>query len=93
MKNLKELKRELADNKVQEVIDEAECLLAQASETAEQAELHFLLGNAHRKMGHWREAMNHYLKAEELDPAGPAAEACKSVEAILSYYHKDYYNP
>ena len=50
-------------------------------------------GNAYRKAGNWQEAINCYIKAVELDPNSPAAEAKQMLDDIMSYYHKDYYNP
>lgn len=50
-------------------------------------------GNAYRKQGNWQEAINSYLKAVELDPESPAAEAKRMLDDILNYYHKDSYNP
>ncbi len=53
----------------------------------------FLRGNAHRQLGHWREALNDYLAANELAPDGPAAEAYRHTQEILAFYHHDLYNP
>ena len=50
-------------------------------------------GNAYRKQGNWKEAINSYLKAIELDPESPAVEAKQMLDDIMNYYHKDYYNP
>jgi tetratricopeptide (TPR) repeat protein len=50
-------------------------------------------GNAWRKQGNWQEAINCYIKAIELDPESPAVEAKRMLDDIMSFYHKDYYNP
>ena len=65
--------------------------LATDAEVAAQAI--FLRGNAHRQLGHWREALNDYLAAAELDPDGPAADAYRHTQEILAFYHHDLYNP
>jgi tetratricopeptide (TPR) repeat protein len=50
-------------------------------------------GNDWRKQGNWQEAINCYIKAIELDPESPAVEAKRMLDDIMSFYHKDYYNP
>ena len=57
------------------------------------ATAYYLRGNAYRKNGDIRMALNSYLEAMDLDPDGPAAEAYRHVQELLAYYHKDYYNP
>lgn len=57
------------------------------------AQDYYKQGNAYRKQGNWQEAINSYLKAVELDPESPAAEAKRMLDDILNYYHKDSYNP
>lgn len=51
------------------------------------------LGNRFRQKGNWSEAINNYIAAIELDPTSPAVEAKQMLDDILSYYHKDMYNP
>ena len=57
------------------------------------AQEYYEQGNAYRKAGNWQEAINCYIKAVELDPYSPAVEAKQMLDDIMSYYHKDYYNP
>ena len=38
-------------------------------------------------------AINNYLEAIALDPDSPAVHAKQMLDDILSFYHKDYYNP
>ena len=57
------------------------------------AEEYYQQGNCFRKQGNWQEALNHYIKAIELDPDSPAVEAKKMLDDILAYYSKDMYNP
>jgi tetratricopeptide (TPR) repeat protein len=57
------------------------------------AQEYYEQGNAYRKAGNWQEAINCYIKAVELDPNSPAVEAKQMLDDILSFYHKDYYNP
>ena len=38
-------------------------------------------------------ALNNYMEAIALDPESPAVQAKEMLDQILSFYHKDYYNP
>lgn len=55
--------------------------------------LYYQLGNAYRKQGDFRQALNCYLEAMAVNPDSPAAEAHGMLMGIIEYYHKDYYNP
>ncbi len=55
-------------------------------------EVFYLRGNAYRKLGDWRMALNNYSFAEELNPNGAAAEAKRVIMNILEFYNKDMYN-
>lgn len=55
--------------------------------------LYYLLGNAWRKKGNWQMAINNYLEATRMNPDSPAAGALEIANNILSFYHKDLYNP
>ena len=57
------------------------------------AQEHYLLGNEARKHGQWHEAINHYIRAAELDPDSPAVEAKRMLDDIMSFYCKDMFNP
>ena len=57
------------------------------------AEEFYAQGNTYRKQGQWHEAINCYIQAIELDPNSPAVEAKRMLDDILSFYHKDAYNP
>lgn len=55
-------------------------------------EAYFLLGNAYRKLGEIRLALNNYLTAVELNPDSPAKTAYDAQIRILDFYNKDMYN-
>ena len=57
------------------------------------AEEYYRKGNEYRRQGNWQEAINNYMKAIDLDPESPAVHAKEMLDDILSFYHKDYYNP
>ncbi len=52
----------------------------------------YLRGNAYRKKGDFRQALNNYLKAMELNPESPAREAHDMLIRILDFYNKDMFN-
>jgi len=55
-------------------------------------EAYYLKGNAYRKKGETRLAMNCYLQAMELNPESPAHQAYQMLVDILNFYNKDMYN-
>lgn len=57
------------------------------------AEEYYNLGNEFRAKGDYRQALNNYMEAIELDPDSPAVVAKEIVENILNYYCKQMYNP
>ena len=57
------------------------------------ADEYYRLGNEYRKRGNWQMALNNYMEASALDPESPAVQAKEMLDQILSFYHKDYYNP
>lgn len=59
----------------------------------ESDEAYYLRGNAYRKKGDNRLALNNYLSAMELNPDSPAWQAHDMLMKILDYYNKDVYNP
>ncbi len=57
------------------------------------AEEYYRQGNAFRRSGNFKEAMEAYMKAVSLDPDSPAATAKQMLEEQYSFFSKDYYNP
>ena len=57
------------------------------------ADEYYRLGNEYRKQGNWQMTLNNYMEAIALDPESPAVQAKEMLDQILSFYHKDYYNP
>jgi tetratricopeptide (TPR) repeat protein len=57
------------------------------------ADEYYQLGNAARQKGLWHEAINHYIRAAEIDPDSPAVEAKRMLDDIMSFYCRDMYNP
>ena len=57
------------------------------------AEEYYRQGNEYRRQGNYKEALNSYMAAIELDPNSPAVHAKEMIDNIMAYYCKDYYNP
>lgn len=55
-------------------------------------EAYYLRGNAYRKRSDYRQALNNYLNALELNPDSPARQAHDMLIKILDFYNKDMYN-
>lgn len=68
-------------------------LHAYLATTPSSDEAYYLLGNAYRKQGDVRLALNNYLAALELNPGSPARQAHDMLMDILNFYNKDLYNP
>lgn len=50
-------------------------------------------GNALRRQGDFKGAMESYMEAIHLDPDSPAVEALEMLHSIMEFYCKDIYNP
>ena len=57
------------------------------------AEEYYQQGNAWRKQGDFKRALDSYMEAIELDPESPAVAAKEMLDDIMNFYCKDYYNP
>ena len=57
------------------------------------AEEYYQQGNAWRKQGDFKLALDSYMEAIALDPESPAVAAKEMLDDIMNFYCKDYYNP
>jgi hypothetical protein len=58
------------------------------------SEVLFLKGEIYFKLQRWGEALNHFSLFLEQFPSEQKAESyCIMIQNILSFYHKDLYNP
>ena len=55
-------------------------------------EAYYLRGNAYRKKGDIRQALNNYLTAMELNSDSPAQIAHDQLISIMNFYNKDMFN-
>jgi tetratricopeptide (TPR) repeat protein len=57
-------------------------------------EVIFLKGEIYFKLQKWGDALNHFSRFLEQFPSEAKAESyCTMIQNILSFYHKDMYNP
>jgi len=87
--NLKEL---INQGDVDTAIKQLDQLLQDNSVEKEKDTLYYLRGNAYRKKGDWKQALDNYQFAIDINPEGPAVQARKMVIDILNFYHKDMFN-
>ena len=85
-----EIARDIEAGRTAEALEKARRL--HAAEGADKARLFYLEGRAYMKRSQWTEAIGCFLKSEELDPEGPAAESKRMLQDILDFYNKDMYN-
>lgn len=55
-------------------------------------EAYYLRGNAYSKKGDFRQALNNYLSAMDINPESPAKQAHSMLMKIMEFYNKDMYN-
>lgn len=87
--NLKEL---INRGDVDIAIEQLNLLLQDPSVEKEKDTLYYLRGNAYRKKGNWKQALDNYQYAIELNPNSPAIQARAMAIDILDFFHKDMYN-
>ncbi|MDO4755598.1 MAG: tetratricopeptide repeat protein [Parabacteroides sp.] len=83
------IKQLISDGKTEEAIH---LLDSYIEKNGPSDEAYYLRGNAYRKKGDVRQALNNYLTAMELNPDSPAVIAHNQMIAIMDFYNKDMYN-
>lgn len=56
-------------------------------------EAYYYQGTLFWKQGNWKQAIENYLKATEINPASPARQAYEMVMEIINFSNPDLYNP
>lgn len=92
MEQIDILKELINRGDVDKAIEQLNQLLQDISVEPKKDTLYYLLGNAYRKKGNWKQALDNYQYAIDLNPENPAVQARKMVIDILNFYHKDMYN-
>ncbi len=91
MEQQNEIIKMLRNGQTEEAIRQLKSWLPDNRESADR--LYYLLGNAYRQQGDFRQALGCYLEAMSINPESPAVEAHQMLTDIIEFYHKDYYNP
>ena len=92
MEQIDNLKRAYQSGDVDTAIKQLDQLLQDSSVEKEKDTLYYLRGNAYRKKGDWKRALDNYQYAIEINRTVPAVQAWKMVIDILNFYHKDMFN-
>lgn len=83
------IQQHIENGRTDEAIRLADAILPQCSD---DATLHYLKGRAYMKKGDWQQAINCFLRSEENDPHGSAAQAREMLSDIMAFYNKDMFN-
>ena len=83
------IQQHIEHGRADEAIRLADAILPQCSD---DATLHYLKGRAYMKKGDWQQAINCFLRSEENDPHGPAAQTREMLSDIMAFYNKDMFN-
>lgn len=75
-------------------LEEAQRLIEEESKKmlTPSARLYYLQGKLSMKKSDWGSAISNFLKAEELDPNGPARQCRLMLNDIMAFYNKDMFN-
>lgn len=90
MEHLNNIKMLISNGNIDQAIQELDAIIANDPATCDEA--YYLRGNAYRKRGDWKNALNNYLSAIEINPDSPATHAREILMDILNFYNKDMYN-
>ena len=90
MERLNTIKELINQGNVEQAIQQLDEILQ--TDFPGKDEAYYLRGNAYRKKGDWKRALDNYQYAIEINPDSPAVQARKMVIDILNFYHKDMFN-
>ena len=92
MEQIENLKELINQGDVDTAIEQLNQLLLDTSVENEKDILYYLRGKKKKKKGDWKQALDNYQYAIDLNPDSPAVQARKMAIDILNFYHKDMYN-
>lgn len=90
MEELQLIKEMLWKNQVEEAIRQLDDLLLK--DFPDKDEAYYLRANAWRRKNNWKNALDDYQRAADLNPQSPAVHARRALLDILEFYNKDMYN-
>ncbi|MDD4738454.1 MAG: tetratricopeptide repeat protein [Bacteroidales bacterium] len=79
----------ISEEKLEQAMKEIDEIIAQ---DANQDIAYYLRGNVFRKQQDWKNAINNYSQAIEINPSSPAKDARDMCIEILNFYNTDMYN-
>ena len=86
---MEKIKKMIADGQTQKALS----LLNEHLANHPEDQAWFLKGNAYRKLGETRLALNSYLEAIAINPDSPAQSAYNMMIRILDFRDSNLYNP
>jgi len=87
-KSIDEVREHLANDRVGEALQLINLIMSEAM----SEELFYLRGKIHLRLNEWKLATDDFLKAQELNPDGPATQQLSMINSIMDFYNKDMYN-
>lgn len=90
MEQLNTIKELINQGNVEQAIQQLDKMLQ--TDFPDKHEAYYLLGNAYRKQGDWRQALNNYRYSIDLKPESPSRQAHRMAMDILNFFNKDMYN-
>lgn len=84
-----QIEENIRQGKIQESID---YLSHKLSETTDQETIYILLGKAYQKQTNWKEALNNFQLAIDINPNSDAIKMRKMIIDILEFFNKDMFN-
>ncbi len=92
MESLDDLKELIHHGHITQAIELSDKLLQDPTIEKEKDYVYYLRGNAFRKSGDWKQALDNYQHAIDLNPQSPAVQARSMAMDILDFFHRDQYN-
>ena len=92
MDQLEDLKQLINQGDVDSAIRQLDRLIIENPAGKNTDIFYYLRGNAYRKKGDWKLALDNYQCAIDINPESPAVQARTMVIDILNFYHKDMFN-
>ena len=80
----------IEQNSLEEALKELDALIGSEGESAEVL---FVRGKVHWRLGHRSQATSDYAASASLDPDGPAVQALEQARAVEAFFNPDLLNP
>lgn len=87
---IEQIEKLINNGQIKEALNAIDSEIEKSS--TETDKLFYLKGNAYRKLGNWKKALDNYLEAIEINPKSPAKQAYQMAMDIMEFYNKDMFN-